>query len=134
MGGNASYKRTALFSNLRADVGIGPYAVGGPLPLGRAYPWLLGVPSTPVPGCARSTLSKQERAKKGQRRKSLAQKALWDRLLCESSGAGTGDAAKDHKVGNGGAAQTVGAVDASGDLTGSEQAGDDGAIFLQHFG
>ena len=58
MGGNASYKRTALFSNLRADVGIGPYAVGKPLHLGRACPWLSGVPSTPVPGCARSTLGK----------------------------------------------------------------------------
>ena len=33
--------------------------------------------------------------RKGQRRKSLAQKALWDQLLGESSGAGTGDAAKD---------------------------------------
>ena len=26
MGGNASYKRAALLSNPRADVGIGPYA------------------------------------------------------------------------------------------------------------
>ena len=47
---------------LRADEGIGPYAGGRFLPLNLARPMLLGVPSTPVPGCARSTLSKQERA------------------------------------------------------------------------
>ncbi len=47
---------------LRADVGIGPYADGRFLPLNLARPMLLGVPSTPVPGCARSTLSMQERA------------------------------------------------------------------------
>ena len=132
-------------SNLRADEGHRPLREGNDFAI---QPGLFqvseGLPSS-VPGCARSTLSGGEgdlpagasytrTKRKGQRRKSLAQKALWDRLLGESSGAGTGDAAKDHKVGNGGAAQTVGAVDASGDLTGSEQAGDDGAIFLQHFG
>ena len=47
---------------LRADEGIGPYADGRFLPLNLARPMLLGVPSTPVPGCARSTLSMQERA------------------------------------------------------------------------
>ena len=47
---------------LRDDEGIGPYADGRFLPLNLAQPMLLGVPSTPGPGCARSTLSKQERA------------------------------------------------------------------------
>ena len=72
MGGNASYKRTALFSNLRADVGIGPYAVGRPLHLGRACPWLSGVPSTPVPGCARSTLSQERVFLSGSPRREVA--------------------------------------------------------------
>ena len=115
--------------------GIGPYARGTILPFNRAcFRFQRGsphpsraAPGPPSPeGKATSRRGLQYRGqKKGQRRKSLAQKALWDQLLVESSGAGTGDAAKDHKVGNGGAAQTVGAVDASGDLTGSEQAGDD---------
>ena len=42
--------------------GIGPYARGKPLPSIVPRPSSIGVPSTPVPGCARSTLSKQERA------------------------------------------------------------------------
>ena len=47
---------------MRDDEGIVPYADGRFLPLNLAQPMLLGVPSTPVPGFARSTLSKQERA------------------------------------------------------------------------
>ena len=43
-------------------------------------------------------------------------------------------AAKDHKVGHGGAAQTVCAVHAAGHLTGCKQAGDGGAVSLQHLG
>ena len=43
---------------------------------------------------------------------------------CVSGCAVTGDAAKDHKVGHGGAAQTVCAVDAAGHFTGCKQAGD----------
>ena len=46
---------------------------------------------------------------------------------CVSGCAVTGDAAKDHKVGHGGAAQTVCAVDAAGHFTGCKQAGDGGA-------
>ena len=42
--------------------GIGPYARGKPLPSIVPRPLSIGVPSTPVPGFARSTLSKQERA------------------------------------------------------------------------
>ena len=42
--------------------GIGPYARRKPLPSIVPRPSSIGVPSTPVPGCARSTLSKQERA------------------------------------------------------------------------
>ena len=61
-GGTGWYQPTALLSNPRADVGIGPYAYGRFLPLNLAHPMFLGVPSTPVPGCARSTLSRQERA------------------------------------------------------------------------
>ena len=44
---------------LRADEGIGPYADGRFLPLNLARPLLLGVPSTPVPGYARATLSQE---------------------------------------------------------------------------
>ena len=61
-GGTGRYKPAALLSNLRDDVGIVPYAKGEVLPFNRAWPNILGVPSTPVPGFARSTLSKQERA------------------------------------------------------------------------
>ena len=57
MGGNASYKRTALFSNLRADEGHRPLREGkdfaiqpGPAQGFRFFP-------SSVPGCARSTLS-----------------------------------------------------------------------------
>ena len=46
---------------------------------------------------------------------------------CVSGCAVTGDAAKDHKVGHGGAAQTVCTVDAAGHFTGCKQAGDGGA-------
>ena len=46
---------------------------------------------------------------------------------CISGCAVTGDAAKDHKVGHGGAAQTVCTVDAAGHFTGCKQAGDGGA-------
>lgn len=46
---------------------------------------------------------------------------------CISGCAVTGDAAKDHKVGHGDAAQTVCAVDAAGHFTGCKQAGDGGA-------
>ena len=55
-------KPTALLSNHRGDVGIAPYANGKILPFNGARLSLSGVPSTPGPGCARSTLSKQERA------------------------------------------------------------------------
>ena len=57
-GGTGWYQPTALLSNPRADVGIGPYAYGRFLPLNLVHPMFLGVPSTPVPGCARSTLGK----------------------------------------------------------------------------
>lgn len=43
---------------------------------------------------------------------------------CISGCAVTGDATKDHKVGHGGAAQTVCAVDAAGHFTGCKQAED----------
>ena len=46
---------------------------------------------------------------------------------CVSSCAVTGDAAKDHKVGHSGAAQTVCTVHAAGHLAGCKQAGDGGA-------
>ena len=46
----------------RGDVGIAPYAKGGVKPFNGARPNTSGVPSTPGPGSARSTLSKQERA------------------------------------------------------------------------
>ena len=48
-GGTGWYQPTALLSNPRADVGIGPYAYGRFLPLNLAHPMFLGVPSTPVP-------------------------------------------------------------------------------------
>ena len=48
-GGTGWYQPTALLSNPRADVGIGPYAYGRFLPLNLAHPMFFGVPSTPVP-------------------------------------------------------------------------------------
>ena len=51
-------KPTARLSNPRADVGIGPYASGKTLQRIGARSNIFGVPSTPVPGCARSTLGK----------------------------------------------------------------------------
>ena len=47
----------------RGDEGIAPYANGKILPCDQIRLNISGVPSTPVPGFARSTLSKQERAK-----------------------------------------------------------------------
>ena len=49
-------------NNQVLTVGIAPYAFRRVLPLNEARPNISGVPSTPVPGCARSTLSRQERA------------------------------------------------------------------------
>ena len=46
----------------------------------------------------------------------------------------SGDAAKDHKVRNSVTAQPVGTMDADRHLTGHKQAGDRGAVRLQHFG
>lgn len=46
----------------------------------------------------------------------------------------TGDAAVGQAVGNGIAAQTVGAMQAAGYFAGSVQAGDPGAVLAQHVG
>ena len=59
MGGNASYKRTALLSNPRADVGIGPYAVGKFFSFNRGGFKVSGFSPSSVPGFARSTLSQE---------------------------------------------------------------------------
>ena len=65
MGGTVSYKRTALFSNLSGRCGHRPLRGHWVFTIHQTPPELSGVPSTPVPGCARSTLSKQERAASG---------------------------------------------------------------------
>ena len=61
-GRTGGYKRSALLSNLRADVGISPYASGKRLPFIRVRSLPVGVPSTPVRAFGPATLSKQERA------------------------------------------------------------------------
>ena len=48
-GGTGWYQPAALFSNLRADEGIGPYASGKILQRIVARPNISGVPSTPGP-------------------------------------------------------------------------------------
>ena len=58
-GGTGRYKPAALLSNLRDDVGIVPYAKGEVLPFNRAWPNILGVPSTPA-ACGRHPLQAGE--------------------------------------------------------------------------
>ena len=58
-GGTGRYKPAALLSNPRDDVGIVPYAKGKVLPFNRAWPNILGVPSTPA-ACGRHPLQAGE--------------------------------------------------------------------------